>query len=33
LQIATGLRRRSVRIMHLIEVIDASIREAGNRVQ
>ena len=35
LQIATGLEAagRPMRIMHLIEVIDASIREAGNRVQ
>jgi glycolate dehydrogenase iron-sulfur subunit len=35
LQIATGLEAagRPMRIMHLIEVLDASIREAGNRVQ
>ena len=35
LQIATGLESagRPMRIMHLVEVLDASIREAGNRVQ
>ena len=35
LQIATGLESagRPMRIMHLIEVLDASIREGGNRVQ
>lgn len=35
LQIATGLEAagRPMRIMHFIEVLDASIREAGNRVQ
>jgi len=35
LQIANGLEAagRPMRIMHLIEVLDASIREAGNRVQ
>ena len=35
LQIATGLESagRPMRIMHLVEVLDASIREAGNRVR
>lgn len=35
LQIATGLESagRPMRIMHLVEVLDASIREAENRVQ
>ena len=35
LQIATGLESagRPMRIMHLVEVLDASIREAGNQVQ
>ena len=35
LQIATGLEAagRPMRIMHFIELLDASIREAGNRVQ
>jgi glycolate oxidase iron-sulfur subunit len=35
LQIATGLESagRPMRVMHLIEVLDASIREAGNQVQ
>ena len=35
LQIATGLESagRPMRIMHLVEVLDASIREAENQVQ